>query len=105
MPIIKGLFMGVWLFSFGTIGYFLLKGFIPRAETAFDIRTVYFMTVSNPSWWLALVASLCVGVIIARGWHIGTAVWAGLIVTELFPVALLTVILVLAGKLREVSGR
>ena len=105
MPIIRGLFMGVWLFSFGTIAYLLLKGFIPTPGSAFDIRTLYFLTVYNASWWLALVASLCVGLIVARSFRIGTIWWAGLIITELFPVALLTVILVLAGKLREVSGR
>jgi hypothetical protein len=105
MSIIKGLFIGVWLFSFGTIAYFLLKGFVPRPGTSFDIRTISFMTVSNPSWYLAFVACLCVGLIVARSWHIHTAIWVGLIVTEFFPAAILALFLVVVRRLKEVAGK
>ena len=103
--IIKGTFIGLWLFSYATIAYFVLKGFIPRPGTTIDARTVLFLTVSNPSWWLGLVASLAIGLMIARAWHIRPVVWAALIFSGLFPAVLFTIFVVILGKLKQAAGQ
>ena len=104
--IVKGLFLGIWLFSFGTIAFLYLELFrrLPP-NTSVDVRNFSLLTVMNPSWWIALVASICIGMIVVRAWHIRPIVWAGLIVTELFPVALLTMFIVLVRRLKDVADR
>ena len=104
----KGLLLGIWFFSFGTIAYFIFfLGFKPTPGTATDLRTVAVFTVSNPSWWLWLGACLSLGLIAARSWPgrgvVGSIVWIGLAVTELIPVALLTVVLVMASRLKAMT--
>lgn len=105
MWIAKGTLLGLWLFSFGTIAWLLyFQGYRPAPGVSFDIRSLAFITVSNPSWWLWLVACLSLGMIAARNWPgrgvAGSAVWIGLAITELVPLGLLAGILVLVNRLR-----
>lgn len=85
MWIPKGLLLGLWMFSFGTLAYFwfILYRHLPSGAGSVDVRTLAFLTVSNPSWWLALVASLSIGLIVSRSWRIGPALWVTMAATEL----------------------
>lgn len=103
MWIAKGTLLGVWLLSFGTIAYFVFfLGIKPNHSTTIDVRGLTFFTISNPSWWLWFVACLALGLIVARLWPgrgvFGSIVWVGLAITELFPLGLLVLILVLVGR-------
>jgi hypothetical protein len=102
MWIAKGVLLGVWLFSFGTIlsFYFTHRGTGPGM---FGIEAL--LPISNPSFWLWLIACLSLSMIAARNWPgrgvLGSIVWAGLAVTEPFPVAILAFILVVVGKMKQ----
>jgi hypothetical protein len=105
--ITKGTLLGVWLFSFGNMTYLALIGYIPKPGVSFDVRTLTFETVQNPSWWLWLVVCLALGLIGARSWPgrgvVGAIVWIGLALTELVPVGVLAIILVMVSKLRAMA--
>jgi hypothetical protein len=102
MWIAKGTLLGIWLLSFGTIAYFVfgLKA-VPKPNVTIDVRTYSFSTVANPSWWLWLLACLSLGLIAARSWPGKPILWLGLAVTELFPLGLLALFLVLFLKARQ----
>ena len=100
MWLAKGILVGVWLFSFGTLA-FLWNVLQPEATKAYDPRLLAFFTVSNPSWWLWLVACLALGIAIAHSLPIRPALWISLAVTELVPVGFLALILVLVSRLKQ----
>lgn len=103
MWIAKGTLLGIWLFSFGMLGYsFWSSHRIPGQSGMFDIR-LYAMAFSNPSFWLALVACLAIGLIIARSWPGKPILWIGLAITELVPVGFVVLILVLVAKLKAMA--
>lgn len=97
----------LWLFSFGTIAYlyFALFRRLPPGPGSIDIRSFAFLTVSNPSWWLWLVACLSIALIITHAWSGKTILWVALAVTELVPVGLLTLILVMVNRLKAIAPR
>ena len=98
--ILKGTLLGIWLFSYGTIAFLWYRS--PAASTT-DIRALSALTISNPSWWLGLVACTAIGLIIARSWPGKPILWIGLAVTELVPVGLLALILVMVAKLKAIK--
>jgi hypothetical protein len=81
MWIAKGILLGVWLFSFGTIAYLYVVLFrrLPPGPGSIDVRTFAFLTVSNPAWWLALVACLSIALIITHSWPGRTILWVSLL--------------------------
>lgn len=107
MWLLKGTLLSVWLFSFGTIAYlyFALFRRLPSDAGSIDVRTFSHLTVLNPVWWIALAVCLAIGLFITRSWAGKPALWIALVVTELFPVALLVGIFVLVGKMRQMAGK
>ncbi|SRR5713226_4939241 len=107
MWIVKGTLLSIWLFLFGTIAYlyFVLFRKLPPGPGSIDIRTLAVFTVSNPAWWLVLIGCLAFGLAIAYSWPIKPILWIALAVTELFPVGLLTLFLVMVGRLKAIAGK
>ena len=100
MWILKGSLLGLWLFSFGTLAYFWKAlGFFQGAVV--DLRSLQRATIANPSWWLAFVICVALGLLVARNWPGKTFVWVSLAVTELLPLAYVAFIAVVVIRLKE----
>jgi hypothetical protein len=109
MWIAKGLLLGAWLFTFGTIAwvcvalyrYMVASRTIPRDGHSISIPPDFFtrLTVLNTSWWLTLVACLSVALIATRSWPGRPILWIGLAVTELVPIGFLAFSLVQMNQL------
>lgn len=102
MEIVKSFFLGIWLFSFGTIAYLYLALYrrLPPS-TAVSPRVFAAYTTYNVFWWIGLVACFALAFVILKSWPLKTYVWVGLAVTELFPVGLLSLFLALLFKVKE----
>src|SRR5262249_31350876 len=103
MWILKGTLLGVWLFSFGTMAYLYLALFrkLPSGAGMISSNVFTGLTTSSPAWWLALIACLAIGLAITNSWPGKPILWVTLAVTELLPVGLLAMILVLVSKLKQ----
>jgi hypothetical protein len=104
MEIAKSLFLGVWLFSFGTIGYLYLA-LIRKLPSGTAISSGVYAryTVFNAVWWIGLVLCLALGFGIVRRLHVKPIIWVALVVTEKFPVGILSLFLILMIKAREAA--
>jgi hypothetical protein len=69
MWIVKGIFLGIWLFSFGTIAYlwFSIYRRLPPS-TGVGVSAFAAYTTYDLFWWTALVFCLAVGLFITRSW-------------------------------------
>jgi hypothetical protein len=106
MWIAKGSFLGIWLFSFGTIAYLYLRIFRGLGSGgAVGVDLIAYFTTHNPFWWIALVLCFTFGLLITRSWSGKLALWIALMVTELFPVGLLTLFLVMVGRMKAMVGK
>lgn len=99
----KGTLLGVWFFTFGTIALFYWDSRRIPGSRMIDIRALTVMAVSNPTWWLALVACLAIGLIIARSWPGKPILWIALAIMELVPVGFLVLFMALFAKLKAMS--
>jgi hypothetical protein len=102
MWIVKGAFLGVWLFGFGTMAFLyfaIYRNLPPHSAVAVTVVTGY--TSQNPLWWAAAAVCLVLGLAIARSWSGPLALWIALLATGLIPAAWLTLFLVLAYKLKH----
>ena len=106
MPIVKGVFLGIWLSSFSTIAYlyFSIYRKLPPS-TAVGITVFQSYTIYNPFWWMGLIVSFAIGLFITRRWTGSPALWITLAVTELFPLALFGALLMLVIRVRQMSGK
>lgn len=114
MWIARGTLLGVWLFSFGTIVFFYFS-FFPKVvgrtsvdirtlgTISIDIRTLSAITIANPTFWLWLAACVSLGLIAGRSWRGHAALWITLAVTEIIPVGLLAMVLVLVSRVRALA--
>jgi len=59
----------------------------------------------NPFWWIALVLCFAIGLLITRPWSGKPALWITLAVTELFPVGLFALFLMVVSKMKEAMGK
>lgn len=104
MWILKGLFLGVWIFAFGTIAllYFnIYRRLPPHSAVGVTVITAY--TTQNPLWWAALVISVAAGCLFVYSWPGKGWFWGVLLVTFLFPAGLFGIFLFLLAKLRQVT--
>lgn len=102
MWILKGSFLGLWLFSFGTLAYLYLEIYRPlRPNSAVAVSVLASRTTWNPLWWAALVVCLVAGCLVTRSWAGKGWIWFSLMVTFLFPAGLLGLVLALTAKLRH----
>ncbi len=102
MWVLKGAFLGLWLFAFGTIALLYLavyRNLQPNSAVGVTVITGY--TTQNPRWWAALVISIVVGCLVVRSWPGKAWFWIALMVTFLFPVGLLGLFLALIARLRH----
>jgi hypothetical protein len=114
MEIVKSTFLGVWLFSFGTMGYLCYLYFalmhklalihkVPNGPGEFAPGVFAAYTVYSPVWWIGLMLCLALGFGIVRRAHVKPIVWIALIVTELLPVGVLSLFLILLVKVKEAA--
>jgi hypothetical protein len=114
MEIVKSIFLGVWLCSFGTIGYLCYVYFalmrklalihqVPKGPGEFSPGVFAAYTVYSPVWWIGLMLCLALGFGIVRRVHVKPIVWIALIVTELLPVGVLSLFLILLVKVKEAA--
>jgi len=106
MEIVKSLFLGIWLASFGTLAYLYLALYrkLPPS-TAVGVSVFKAYMTHNLLWWLGLAVCFALGFVIVKAWPGRPAFWIALGVTELFPVALVVMFLKLAARNREVIER
>jgi len=107
MWIAKGVFLGLWLFGFGTITFLyfaIYRNLQPRTAVAVNVVTSY--TSQNLWWWVALAACIALGLALVRSYpgKGPVALWVALIVTGVVPAGLIGIFIFLAAKLKEVSG-
>lgn len=107
MWLIKGLFLSLWLFGFGTIAFLYFAVFRPvtsNKATAVSVITSY--TTQNFWWWTALAACIALGLALVRSYPSKgpVALWVALIVTSVVPAGFIGIFIFLAAKLREAAG-
>jgi hypothetical protein len=101
---LKGTILALWLFSFGWLAsiarlYLTIKKLTAgRGPGIFGVELL--LPISNPSFWLWLVVCFGIGLLVARSWPGRPVVWIGLAVTEIIPIGLLTMVLVLVSRTR-----
>jgi len=105
--ILKGTLLGTWLFMFGTIAflYFAIFRRLPHLAGMIDPAVFRHYTTKNPLWWSALAASIVLGCALVGSWPgKGSPVfWVVLLVTDLIPLGLLALFLILVAKLKEAT--
>jgi hypothetical protein len=106
MWIAKGLFLGIWLFSFGTLAYLYLALYRHlQPNTAVGIDIFYSLLIRNPFWWIGIIACFAIGLLITRSWSGRPILWIALAVTESVPVGILGMFLMLVHKMKQAAGR
>ena len=104
MGILKGSFLGLWSFAFGTLGFLCLTVFRNlRPNTAVGLSVITGQTTQNPLWWAALAIAIVGGCLVTRSWPGQRWLWISLMVTFLLPAGLLGLVLALVAKLRHVG--
>ncbi len=107
MWIVKGSFLGIWIFSFGTIAFLYFAGYrgLPSGQGVVAIDLITHLTTHNVLWWIALVMCLAIGLFTTRSWPGKPALWIALAVTELFPVGFLAMVFALVSRNKEIIER
>lgn len=107
MWIVKGTFLGTWLFSFGTIAflYFAIYRNL-RPNTAVSLHVITSLTTQNPLWWIALVACIALGCALIASWprKVPSVLWITLLVTSVIPLGLLGLVLVIWSKFKALPN-
>jgi len=105
MWVVKGTFLGIWLFSFGTITFLYFAIFRKASGGMIGSDIIAHLTTRSPLWWIAGVACLTLGLFITRSWSGRPILWIALAVTELFPMGLLVMFLTLVARNKEMVDR
>ena len=105
MWILKGTFLGIWLFSFGTIAFLYFALFRRASGGMVGADLIAHLTTHSPQWWTAAVACLTLGLFITRSWSGRPILWVALVVTKLLPVGLLVMFLALVARDKEMVDR
>ena len=102
MWILKGAFLGLWVFVFGTLVFLYFAVFRnQRPNTAVGVSMLAGYTTWNPLWWATLLIAIIVGCLVTRSWPGKAWFWISLVVTFLFPAGLVGLFLAMAAKLRH----
>jgi hypothetical protein len=102
--ILKGSFLGLWIFAFGTLVLLYLeiyRNLGPNTAVAVSVITNY--TTRNSLWWAALIISIAVSCLVVRSWPGKGWFWMALMVTFLFPAGLLGLFLAILAKAHHVG--
>ncbi len=105
MTIAKGLLLGIWLFSFGTVTFLYFALFRKASGGMVGVDIIAHLTTHSPVWWVALVSCLALGLFTTRSWSGRPILWVALVVTELFPMGLLAMFLALVARNKEMLDR
>ncbi len=71
MWILKGVSLGLLMFSAGTVAFLLLTVFGPIGTSkATGLSALSGMTTANPFWWTALVACVVLGICLVGSWPV-----------------------------------
>jgi len=106
MAIAKTILLGVWLASFGTLAYLYLVLYRKLSpSTAVGVSVFEAYMTHNVFWWLGITACFGIAFMIVKAWPGNAFVWTTLAITELFPVGLVVMFLMLAARNREVIDR
>ena len=106
MSIAKTIFLGAWLASFGTLAYLYLAIYRKLPPNTTVSTSVFAASMTyNVFWWLGITACFGIAFMILKAWSPRPILWVALIVTELFPVGLLVMFLMLVARNREVIDR
>ncbi len=111
---LKGTFLGISIFAVGAVVFMLLSlrsigGSLiagPGRQMGIDIRVISLATIYNPWFWAAFAASIVIGLAIAASWpgKFSPVFWVVLAVIDLVPAGVLSLILLLVSKLKEVAA-
>ena len=102
MWILKGAFLGLWVFVFGTFAFLYLAIFRNlRGNTAVGFSVLESYTAWNPLWWAGLLIATVAGCLVTRSWPGKGWFWISLMVTFLFPVGLVGLFMAILAKLRH----
>ena len=107
MWMLKGSFLGLWLFAFGTLGFLYLAIFRGlHSNTAVGLSVLTYFTTANPWWWVALVSCVALGLALVHSWpgKGSTALWIVLLVTSVIPIGYLGLILFIWFKWKALSA-
>jgi hypothetical protein len=100
--ILKGTFLGLWVFAFSTLAFLYLAVFRNlRPNSAVGLSVITGYTTQNPQWWAAFAVAIVAGCLVARSWPGKGWFWIALMVTFLFPAGLLGLVLALVAKGRH----
>jgi hypothetical protein len=100
--ILKGAFLGLWAFVFGTLVFLYFAVFRnSRPNMAVGVSVLAGYTTGNPLWWGALPVAIIAGCLVTRSWPGKSWFWISLMVTFLFPAGFLGLVLVLIAKSRH----
>ncbi len=99
MWILKATFFGIWLFSFGTIAllYFALFRTLPEPGMV-GVALIAHLTTHNVYWWIALAVCVAIGLFVTRLWPGKPILWVVLAATEVIPVGLFGLFLMLVAR-------
>ncbi len=104
---LKGTFIGTSIFAVGAAVFMLLslRSISGGKQMAIDIRGVSLATIYNPWFWATFAACIVIGCAIARSWpgRFSPVFWVVLAVIDLLPAGMLSLILFLVFKLKEVT--
>ena len=107
MWIVKGTFLGAWLFAFGTIAflYFALFRNLPHLS-AVSLNLITGLTTQNTWWWVALVACIAIGCALIGSWprKVSPAMWITLLITSVIPLGLLGLVIVIWSKFKALPN-
>ncbi len=112
MYIAKSLLLGAWLVSFGTLAYLYFwfrkytaliadVGALP-SSSSIDYRVLLLLT-KNLYWWAAMILCFAVAFFIVRAWPGRLGFWITVGVTELIPVGMLGLFLILVARLKALG--
>jgi hypothetical protein len=103
--IVKGTFLGIWLFSFSTIAYLYFALFRRASGGMVGTDLVAYLTTHNVLWWTAFATCLAIGLLLTRSWSGRPILWIALVVTELVPVGLFALFFAMVAKNKEAIDR
>jgi hypothetical protein len=106
MWILKGAFLGTWLFEFGTIAFLYLALYRNLSpNTVVGVTALMGYTSQNPLWWASLAACLVLGCSLVGSWpgKGSLALWIVLGVTFLIPLGLIGLFMAMVAKLKEAA--
>src|SRR5258708_36862191 len=106
MSIAKPILLAVWLSSFGTLAYLYLAIYRKLPSTTAVSGSVFAAyTTHNVFWWLGIAACFGIAFMVLRAWPGKPILLVALAVTEILPVGLVVMFLMLAARNKEVIER